>query len=98
MRAVIVKERQSIADIALQYCGDVEAVFRISELNDISVPESLSVGMELIIPDVINKRVVDYYTNNEISPATTGEEDNFLMTNEGEYILTSEGEKITINE
>jgi len=98
MRKVIVKERQSVADIAIQYCGDVEAIFEIAKLNDISTTELLSAGREIVVPDVINNRIVDYYANNNIEPATAGNDDSQLITIENEYLITLNGEKIIENE
>jgi len=101
MRTVIIKERQTIFDIAIQYCGDVEAAFHIIDLNDISITDMPAVGSQLIVPDVINRRVVEYYINNGISPATgeAGEQEEdfrILVTPDGEPLVNEEGNKFLI--
>ncbi len=84
MKTITIQERQTVWDIALQYCGDVEAVFQIIDINDISITEILSAGTTLTVPNAINKRVADYYNNNGISPATAdmnNEEPKVLVDN-----------------
>jgi len=66
-----VLERQSLLDIAMQYCGDASAAFAIAVLNGISASDGLIVDSELLLPDVIDSDVVKYYINNDIQPATT---------------------------
>jgi len=65
-----VKQRQTVFDIALIACGDREAAFEISRLNDISLSDTIEPGTELEIPAVINQKVVNYYEVNGIEPAT----------------------------
>ena len=94
MRKITVRDRQTLFDIALQYCGDREAVFEIAKLNDFPVTAELSAGTEVTVPEVINQRVVNYYEINRIVPATaTGTEietaENGLMTNDGQYAIVT---------
>ncbi len=101
MRNIIIQERQTIFDIALQYCGDVEAAFQIIDITDISLTETLSACMELTVPAVINQRIVDYYENNSISPATgETEEENLsvLVTDDGEPLVNENYSKYLIED
>jgi hypothetical protein len=59
---------QSLFDIAIQYCGSIEAVFDIARLNAIDVTNDRQT--ELLIPYVYNRNMVEYYSNNNIVPAT----------------------------
>jgi len=95
MQTITVLDRQSLFDIALQYCGDREAVFEISKLNDIPVSAELLAGTVIFVPEVINQRVVNYYLTNNIVPATaTGTDtsenaENSIMTNDGQYTIVT---------
>jgi hypothetical protein len=51
---VEVKAGQSLVDIALQFCGDVDRVVEIAELNGLVVDFVASASMELVVPDVRN--------------------------------------------
>jgi|LSQX01.3.fsa_nt_gb LysM repeat protein len=97
-----VKQRQTAFDIALIACGDREAAFEISRLNDISLSDTIEPGTELEIPAVRNKKVVDYYKVNGIEPATedtdTADEDELLTISDAEILTITEEENInTIN-
>lgn len=65
-----VKQRQTVFDIALIKCGDREAAFEISRLNNISLSDTIEPGTELEVPAVINQKVVNYYEVNGIEPST----------------------------
>lgn len=43
---------QSLPDVALQFCGDIDRVVEIAELNGLPVDFVASASMELIVPDV----------------------------------------------
>jgi hypothetical protein len=73
MKTIVVKERQTLFDIALQYCGDANAAFQIAAENDVSLSGVLPAGTELDVPeptDTMSKRIVEYYALNNVSPAT----------------------------
>ncbi|MEO0337578.1 MAG: LysM domain-containing protein [Bacteroidota bacterium] len=67
---VIVSPDQSVFDIALQYLGSAEMAFKIAELNGIAVSDELQVGQQLIIPDVVDQRVVKVYKELDLFPAS----------------------------
>jgi LysM repeat protein len=69
MQTITVKQGQSLLDIAITYTGTVESCFEISILNQMSVTDILSVGQQLIVPDVINKNVVILFSEKN-QPAT----------------------------
>lgn len=68
---VIVKDRQSLVDIALQACGSVEAVFAIAERNGLAITDDLVVGQTLTYEtaDIEDKQVVVAYATNGVFPA-----------------------------
>lgn len=62
--------RQTLADIAIRYLGSVEGVYDLAQLNSLNATSELTVGQQLLLPTVINQRVVDYYAQRKITPAT----------------------------
>lgn len=66
----ISNNRQSLFDIALQYCGSASAVFDIAKLNGLSITAHLEAGTALDLPETYNKTIVNHYNNNDIQPAT----------------------------
>lgn len=94
---VTVRDRQSVFDLALRWGGDAEAAFAIAEANDVSVSEPLAVGTELKVPGVMEKRVVEYYAQNRIVPATMEEDTSYLITYMEEDIITNENENMIEN-
>jgi hypothetical protein len=94
---VVRQNNQTLLDIAIQYCGDAQAAFEIALLNDVSLNDSETITLE--IPPAYNRRVVEYYYNNNIKPATaTDETGNYIVSFAGEPIVTFAGEYLlTIN-
>ena len=65
-----VKQGQTLFDIALQYCGGADAAFGIARLNNRNLTDELAPGEVLQMPDVRNKRVVKYYADYKLIPAS----------------------------
>ena len=86
---IIRTNRQTIFDVAIQYCGDAQAAFEIADLNNVSLTDSETMPLE--IPPVYNKRVVEYYQNNGIKPATGCDE------NRRTDIATADGGGATVD-
>lgn len=76
-----VSSRQSLFDLSMQHGGSFEAAFDIAEGNDLSLTDDLEVGQELILQQVNNTKVVQYYDVNNIQPATsvTNDELNAML-------------------
>lgn len=71
-----VKDRQTLADIALQYGGDFQTVVELAELNGISITDDLVDGQELETPDTAAApAVVRRYKVKGVEPATALSED-----------------------
>ncbi|MBQ6082974.1 MAG: hypothetical protein IJK92_01295 [Bacteroidales bacterium] len=70
MRQVKVLNGQTVFDVAIQNCGSVDAAYDIAILNNIEVTSYPESGTVLSVPDPIDKKVVQYYQQNEIKPAT----------------------------
>lgn len=68
---VTVRQRQTLADIAIQVYGDLRAVIDIAYANSISMTDRLVPGTVLECPEVVYDRYLqDYVTDNRVSPAT----------------------------
>lgn len=68
---VIVQQRQSLSDIALQVYGDVSGVIAIARENGLSVTPDLVAGQVLQCPDVVyDNYLQNYVRRNGIKPAT----------------------------
>lgn len=61
---------QSLWDMALQHCGSADAAFGMARINGMNITDILEPGTVLSLPAVMNKRVVKYYMDNGIQPAT----------------------------
>lgn len=65
---IIVKEGQSIWDVAIQYTGSIEGAFAILLANG-KKSEEINTGDELVIPSIIDRNVVDYFKSRNVSPS-----------------------------
>lgn len=72
MKKTKVKLFQSLLDISAQEYGMAEGIVKIALANNISITDELIAGAELNIPDFenANKKVLKYYEENKIIPAT----------------------------
>lgn len=67
---IIVKDRQTIPDIALMASGSMEAAMEIAIANGRSITDDLDDGEVLVVPSVKNERVAYRYSLKKIVPAT----------------------------
>ena len=69
---ITVKDRQSLADIAVQYLGGVEGIFALAERNGISITAKLKDGQTLDweLADTVDATVQKTYAAQGIEPAT----------------------------
>lgn len=62
-----INQGQSLLDIAIQYCGSIESLFDIAELNSISPTDTVA-GALLVEP--VSNNIARYYAANNLIPAT----------------------------
>ena len=69
---IAVKDRQSLADIAVEYLGGVEGIFALAERNGISITARLEDGQTLDweLADTVDATVQRIYAAQGIEPAT----------------------------
>ena len=71
MRTVVVAAEQTLADIAIQEFGSLEAVYDIAEMNDIPIAARLQDGALLKLPDKqYNTKMREFCALNMVKPAT----------------------------
>lgn len=65
-----VQRHQTLIDLAIQYCGTVEAVVKLAALNGLAATDDLTPGTFIEIPDVYDERVAKYFRDNDLKPVT----------------------------
>ena len=70
MMKVTVQSGQSLWDIAVQHCGSADAALEIAALTGLLPTSQPKTSELLIVPNVENKKVVRYYAEHGIVPAT----------------------------
>jgi hypothetical protein len=72
-----VQEYQTIYDIALQYCGSVDAAVAILLLNN-KTSEAILAGEELLLPEANDAQILSWITANNVSIATAVTPNDYL--------------------
>lgn len=67
---ITVLHNQSLLDLALQHTGTIESIFELAVLNEKSVTDDMVAGASLLIGEISNKDILNYYTAKNIQPAT----------------------------
>lgn len=80
-----VQEYQTIYDIALQYCGSVDAAIDILLLNN-KPNEELAAGEELLIPSAFDAQILNWINSNKVSISTAVLPNEFLPSSPPQYV------------
>lgn len=76
----IVKDGQTLADVAIQEFGSWEAMIAIARENNLSMTEVPKAGTELVMPDSTwNRLMQNYCRDNNVSPATARDQSDICM-------------------
>lgn len=68
---IIVKNRQTIADIAVSTYGSLMGVIDLVIANELSLTDDLKAGQMLKCPDIVfDKKLQEYLKSRPIEPAT----------------------------
>lgn len=74
MQNIEVQQGQNLADITIEYTGELDNLFSVALLNgNISITDNLNAGTAMRVDDsmdVVNQKNLDYYVKNNIHPAT----------------------------
>lgn len=78
MAEVTVQDGQSLVDIALQVYGSAEGTFILARNNGLAISDPVEPGQILTYDEqkTADRKVVAYYAEHGISPATTISEDD----------------------
>ncbi len=88
------RDRQTLADVAVEHSGSAETVFAIARRNGIPVDAEVA-GMELADEAVADRRTREYVAGTGVSPAGMYEtEEDVLVTDNGEIVVTENDETI----
>jgi len=72
---VIVLHNQSLADIAVTYCGNYDAIYEVAYLNSLSITDELIPGQKIQVPPAYDENIVNYFKANKNQPATRERKD-----------------------
>lgn len=73
---IVVKQRQTLPDIAIQVYGDVRAVTALAEANSIGVTDDLEPGTTLKCPEIVYDLYLQRYVRAlKLQPATAADPD-----------------------
>ena len=61
---------QSVLDVEIQTAGSAEAAFLLAAANGLSITGELDAGDELATVAAIDRDVFNYYSSNQLKPAT----------------------------
>ncbi len=74
MQNIIVKNRQDVVDLAIQYSGNAEAAWSLCLLNNLSITGELHNRQQLLKAGIDNQFVTQYFETKSIEPASVVEQ------------------------
>ena len=90
------RDRQTVADMAVERCGSAEALFTIARRNCIAV-DTETAGMELTDEPVTERRTAEYIQNQGFSPANVCEcEPDVLTDDSGDVNVVTESNETIV--
>ena len=82
MSKALIQKHQVMMDTAIQYTGAAEALFDIALLNGYSISDEVNPGTLLFVPEVLDSKVLKFFTQGKYKPVTVIPVDDAL-TGEG---------------
>ena len=70
MRKGKILNHQTLLDVALQYCGAVDAFFNQAYINGFSMTDDVASGEELVLADIVDFKNQQYFQNSIYKPTT----------------------------
>ena len=87
---VVVRDRQTLADAAVEHCGLQDAMFSIMRENGIPADANAS-GSDIEFPKASDEDVVGYIARTGVSPANAPEDEGCCLTDDdGDSHITTE--------
>ena len=92
------RDRQTVADTAVERCGNVEAIFRIVRHNNIPADTEVA-GVEMADETVWHRKTAEYIQGQGFSPANVFESEPDVLTDDPtdarpENVVTKSNETI----
>jgi hypothetical protein len=93
------RDRQTVADMAVERCGSAEALFTIARRNGVSVNAEVA-DMKLTDEPMADRRTAEYIQSQGFSPANVYESEPDVLTNDStgaarlENVVTESNETI----
>ena len=75
----VVEHNQSVLDVTLQHFGNIDSLFELITLNNLSITDDLIYGSEVEIGNPVSNDVIDTYIDKKIIPATDLDKDQELL-------------------
>lgn len=75
------RDRQTVADAAVEHCGNVEAMFPISRRNGVPVDAEVA-GVEMADETVWHRKTAEYIQGQGFSPANVYESEPDVLTDD----------------
>lgn len=69
MKKILIHTHQSVSDVAIQFTGTVAGLFDVALANDIGITDQLNAGDTLIIGEVYDEQITNYFYSRGITPA-----------------------------
>ncbi len=93
---MMVRDRQTVADVAVEHCGDADSLFAVVCHNDVEASSEVA-HSELKDEDVVARRTVEYMRVHSASPACASDDVPDVLTNddESDAVTTETGLPIT---
>ena len=87
MAVIAVLEGQSLFDLAIQTAGSMEASFLLAESNKIGIADDIAPGANIVLSEIINKDIANYYNSRNLHPATNATIEESKLTGIGNMII-----------
>ncbi len=85
---MIGRDRQTLADVTIEQTGSIENIFNVARNHSIELDKPVA-GIEFD-DNITDKKIVSYYENNGVSPATENDINNEVLISEDEQNITDE--------
>lgn len=71
MQSINSTQGQWLGDVAIKHAGAIEALFELAVKNNLSPTESLQAGLLLSPGEIVDRRVINYFDRNGLTPASS---------------------------
>jgi hypothetical protein len=91
MQTIKINDSQTLLDIAIQHCGNVELAYDLAVANGLNFSDDLEIGNEMLVFDVAveKKKVIEVFNNpkNILVPASRKDDANIGLEGIGYWAI-----------